>query len=173
MAVITVHDPALLAISLPPLPRHLLHKHDSRLEILLEMPPPPYTLQPLPLHPRPFMEPLHLEISLHAIPATQRFQAPESLSHIHPPSGVDLHRASQSRTQLQWWALVDFRGRGAEAGGGVVDGLQHGAYGFVGELGIGGPALRGSAGPAGGEGVEDVVKGRFGAVWVGCGIFVG
>jgi hypothetical protein len=106
----------------PPLPRQLQNPPRNMLKPQIKPPPPPLTIQPLPLQTPTLMIPLRLEIPLDPIP---RHKTPQ---HTNPPHDIP----SPARIELDRAAVRGVQARVVLEGGGLLGG-QGGGVGLVGE----------------------------------------
>jgi hypothetical protein len=143
----------------PPLPRQLQNPPRNMLKPQIKPPPPPLTIQPLPLQTPTLMIPLRLKIPLDPIPRHQTPQHTDSPNDIPSPARIELDGFAVRGVQA--WVVLK--------GGGLLGG-QGGRVGLVGEGWVG-QAVRGQhvfelqVGAAGGArglaegGAEDALAG--------------
>ena len=100
----------------PPLPRQLYNPPRNMLEPQIEPPPPPLTIQPLPLQTPSLVIPLRLEIALDFVPGHQAAQHANAAHNVPSPAGVELDGAAvrgvQARVVLEGGGLLGGQGGG-------------------------------------------------------------
>ena len=84
----------IVQIYLPPLPPHSNNLPDHTLETVFECPPPPLTLQPLPLQSRSFVKPLPVEVTPNPVPSAQLIEQTKRPTYVNPPLVIDLNHSS-------------------------------------------------------------------------------
>ena len=88
------HTLPIIQIYLPPLPPHGNNLSDHTLETVLESPPPPLTLQPLPFQSRSFVKPLPVEVTPDPVPSAQLVEQTKRPTHVNPFLVINLNHSS-------------------------------------------------------------------------------